>query len=555
MSRVQMDWDSNTYGLSYYPMFCDEIFDKNKKAQKLLSLSKKKQKFIQEQHKYQLRSYFLNHNYSFSTKWEFIGLKVDPYYRQGKKSYHLKCDCGRSLKYQYVVQSVKTGKRLKLGISHFKDHLNITDELANEIKRNIHKVDLAINELLWLETSGYKFPTDLWNRYLYAIYINQKREKPVKLNSKLAYRVKLFEQMNMPIFINDYKQLKQEINVISKHQIQLSEEFSKFKCDISETFNWLVCEPTDWNQFPVEQIDDVLNERFFSDLVNLLKKSSAGVSVEELDELIEDCENEYTSIDFLMYMLTLNREHGFRQEFYKKIPDTYSKGIAFDIELSQQSTAVVPNYKLITQDLFSLILLNSNQLLDQETKKYLKEHNLIISTIVEALALFVEGEPFEYSFKEHLYTAFNEMKYYFDELKEGYLRHRNESNFFTPSIVSLYLDWLSLEKQDGDILRSMIALKNDGENPVMRQDSDFYNKLFLILMSANQSIEEKTIVQLSNLFSMYQILDWELGFNLIEAIYSYQNEGDFSKSFEKVEEIIRKELDDRFQNKCFYIEI
>lgn len=74
-------------------------------------------------------------------------------------------------------------------------------------------------------------------------------------------------------------------------------------------------------------------------------------------------------------------------------------------------------------------------------------------------------------------------------------------------------------------------------------------------MSANQSIEEKTIVQLSNLFSMYQILDWELGFNLIEAIYSYQNEGDFSKSFEKVEEIIRKELDDRFQNKCFYIEI
>ena len=555
MSRGKIEWSPNTYGLSYYPMFCDEIFDKKKKAQKLSALPKKKQKFIQEQHKYQLRSYFLNYNYSFATKWEFIGLKVDPYYRQGRKSHHLKCECGRSLKYQYIVQSVKTGKKLKLGISHFKDHLNISDELANEIKSNLHKVDLAINELLWLETSGYKFPTDLWDRYLYAIYLNQKRENPTKLNSKLAYRVKLFEQMQMPIFINDYKQLIQEINVISKHQIERSEEFTEFKRKTSETFTWLVCEPNDWNQFSVRQIDDVLNEHFFSDLVNLLQTTSNGTKKEDFDKLVKRCKNEYTPVEFLMYLITMNQEYKFKQDFYNKIPDTFSKGIKLAMESFEQVTNVTPDVRLITQDLFSLIALNPNQILDQETRKYLKQYDLVTSTVIEALTLFVEGNSFEYSFQENLYTAFNEMRHSFEELREGYFQNRSKSNFFTPSIAALYLNWLSLEKQDGDLFRSMIALKNNGEAPILKKDAEFYNKLFLILMTANQSTEEKTIVQLSNLFVMYQLSDWELGFNLMEAIYSYQNEGDFSKSFKKIDEKIRKELDDRFRNKCFHFEI
>lgn len=555
MSSGKIEWALNTYGLSYYPMFCEEVFDKKKKAQKLASLPKKRRQFIQEQHKYQLRSYFLNNNYSLATNWEFIALKVDPYYMQGNKSHNLKCDCGRSLKYQYIIQSVKTGKRLKLGISHFKDHLNITDELANEIKRNISKVDLAINELLWLETSGYKFPSDLWDRYLYAIYLNQEREKPVKINSKLAYRIKLFEQMNMPIFINDYKQLVQEINLMDKYQVNNSEGFTEFKRNISETFEWLVCEPIDWNPFPERKIDDVLNKRFFADLVRLFQKASTGISIEDMDVLIDRCENEYTSIDFIMYMLVLNREHGFNQKFYKKIPYTYSKGIKLSIELSQQTTSTIPNFKLIAHDLFSLVLLNPNQLLDQETKNYLKQYDLGTSKVINALTLFVEGNSFETSFKESLYIAFKDMRFHFEELRKHYINNKNNFNCFTPSVVSLYLNWLSLEKQEGDIFKSMMGLKNNGKENFLEQNSDFYNKLFLILMNADTTTEEKTIIQLDNLFFMYQLTDWELGFNLIEAIYNYQQEGNFSKSFKKVDGIIRKELEYRFNNKSFYIEI
>lgn len=66
--------------------------------------------------------------------WEFVALNIDDEYERGVHS-QLKCACGRPLKYQFVIESKSKQQEIRLGIQHFKDHLGISQQVAEEIKR------------------------------------------------------------------------------------------------------------------------------------------------------------------------------------------------------------------------------------------------------------------------------------------------------------------------------------------------------------------------------------------------------------------------------------
>lgn len=78
-----------------------------------------------------------------STQWTLLDC-IDA----GTVSNELKCECGRSLRYQYIVKNLVTGRTLKFGKSHFQEHTGIPAEIVSEVLRGMSKIDYELDEIL-----------------------------------------------------------------------------------------------------------------------------------------------------------------------------------------------------------------------------------------------------------------------------------------------------------------------------------------------------------------------------------------------------------------------
>ena len=59
--------------------------------------------------------------YRYSEEWELIDFKVNENYRTCCNDTPLYCECGKELKYQYILRSKSKDTIMKLGIEHFKN--------------------------------------------------------------------------------------------------------------------------------------------------------------------------------------------------------------------------------------------------------------------------------------------------------------------------------------------------------------------------------------------------------------------------------------------------
>lgn len=87
--------------------------------------------------------------YQIDEDWQLIDFKIN--YNYGlvdDEAHNLYCECGRQLKYQYVIYSQKEDKVFKLGIEHFKKHMDIPQNVANQIKNHSYKMDSWLDEIL-----------------------------------------------------------------------------------------------------------------------------------------------------------------------------------------------------------------------------------------------------------------------------------------------------------------------------------------------------------------------------------------------------------------------
>ncbi len=209
-------WYPQTYQLKDYPLEGRKTLTVRNRQEIYQRLTKPQRALIETHKKYQMGSFFLKHHYLIDEAWQFETVNIDENYNRKLKRYHLFCQCGKAVKYQFVLTSKKTQEKIALGITHFSDHLGVSVEVASEIKKGINHVDIALDELLWLKDKKCLFPEDLWQQYLFARYRNEQLIQPVAYNQVLAQRVLTFREVEMPIFVADYLALLSEIRLIEK---------------------------------------------------------------------------------------------------------------------------------------------------------------------------------------------------------------------------------------------------------------------------------------------------------------------------------------------------
>lgn len=90
--------------------------------------------------------------------WIYVG-----YIDAGKVTSDLKCECGRSLRYQHHVEHKKTGESRKFGIEHLKDHLQIDASLVSTIMKGLDAVDYELDEVLTKIQNNWQPEPDIKN--------------------------------------------------------------------------------------------------------------------------------------------------------------------------------------------------------------------------------------------------------------------------------------------------------------------------------------------------------------------------------------------------------
>ncbi len=70
------------------------------------------------------------------------------YIDAGAVTDELKCECGRSLRYQHTVQNKTTGVTHKFGITHLELHTGIDAKVVSQILNGFQSIDFELNEIL-----------------------------------------------------------------------------------------------------------------------------------------------------------------------------------------------------------------------------------------------------------------------------------------------------------------------------------------------------------------------------------------------------------------------
>ncbi len=354
--EVYTQWYPNNYGLNDYPLECHVTYDNNERKSLFQQLTKPQQELINQQKKYQVRSLFLQNQYLFTSDWEFVRLNIDDDYERGKRS-QLKCDCGRPLKYQFVIESKQTGQEVHLGIQHFKDHLGIPQSVAEDIKKGVAHVDLALDELLWLTAKPIPFPEDLWQRYVFAYYRNNTLRRPIALNQKLADRVLAFRQVEMPLFITDYLAVLGEINQVDREVFDKKETsfladkqaFEKYLTDFDQdivtplyqTRIFFARRLTDFIKLDpfVNESYEAAKNRYFDEILSfcLSLKGKVGVARDKsIRNFITYHVKKYEGQTIIPFIINKYEAYQFTKNFFFAIPKVYRVGIRQAIKRKQE---------------------------------------------------------------------------------------------------------------------------------------------------------------------------------------------------------------------------
>lgn len=73
---------------------------------------------------------------------------LEDYIDNGFVNSETPCECGRPLRYQYIVKHKSTNEKRRFGITHFEEHTGIPGELVNAIKKGFATIDYEMDELL-----------------------------------------------------------------------------------------------------------------------------------------------------------------------------------------------------------------------------------------------------------------------------------------------------------------------------------------------------------------------------------------------------------------------
>lgn len=133
--------------VSKYPKSKKVSLTKQRRQETWAQLSYEQQLVIRRHIRYQQTSLFMNYELvGHGRHWSLTDYRENFNYdtQIGPQLY---CDCGRRLKHQYILVN-DLGDEIKLGITHFADHIGIPEKVARQLQAEIHHLNFGLDELL-----------------------------------------------------------------------------------------------------------------------------------------------------------------------------------------------------------------------------------------------------------------------------------------------------------------------------------------------------------------------------------------------------------------------
>src|SRR5690625_28421 len=143
----------------------------------------------------------------FASKWEFIDyLDAGSGWRINSKLF---CECGRKLRYQYIVRNSKTNEVMKFGINHFEEHTGIPSELAREIVKGIERIDYEMDEVLIKIRNNWTIQSEGIDHIPSTVIIPKDITEHLEYDIPLLKRqlIRLKEQIRISLEIQEQKRL------------------------------------------------------------------------------------------------------------------------------------------------------------------------------------------------------------------------------------------------------------------------------------------------------------------------------------------------------------
>jgi hypothetical protein len=153
-------------------MYIYKSLSKKERDEILSQLSETQKVFLQEKMKRGRKTVFTNvlakekassfdddqDGENVALKWDLLDyLDGGPNWRTDTSYY---CECGRQLRYQYIIKNLETNEIKKFGLTHFEVHTGIPANLAKAVKDGIDAIDFELDEILQKIDSGWNISVE-----------------------------------------------------------------------------------------------------------------------------------------------------------------------------------------------------------------------------------------------------------------------------------------------------------------------------------------------------------------------------------------------------------
>lgn len=125
---------------------------------------------------------------------------LEDYIDNGFVNPETRCECGRPLRYQYIVRHKTTNEKRRFGIDHFEEHTNIPSSIVKDIINGFHTIDYELDELLIKISEN-------WTLGNYIRYIPNEYNFPKNIKEHL--------ELNVPLLDRQIELLKREIRLFN----------------------------------------------------------------------------------------------------------------------------------------------------------------------------------------------------------------------------------------------------------------------------------------------------------------------------------------------------
>lgn len=352
----------------------------DEKRQRILSKLKYKQiKILSDFTMYKAKSEMITKDFVIANDWKLADIREDAFWNlrsmdnnQGKNIPKLKCECGKNLRYQYILRS-SSGKELKLGVTHFAQHAGIPQNIARQIHSRLNKVMIFRDEILIKYSQGQRFPLEEYN-------IVSKKGLLLEFGEDFNYKLKKFKDANLPLFHVDESRLMRkyfkakEANLVL-HRIIDAENFDDKYLLFKETLNRYI----DFSEF----IDAKNDANWLSDALigcRVVEQSIENMMEESIGKTRRILREDYIKRTNTR-LKNLPIDENFKQGFIRildEIKDSVYEKNEIDILLRKEEEILI-DLNVLQVELYGKDAIQDSQ--DEQTKRTAKEIDRSINKI------------------------------------------------------------------------------------------------------------------------------------------------------------------------------